>query len=93
MNPRPDESPISFHLRIEDETPAHVTVGVFCGRRPGSRGKCGSLTFRVEEWPQFLEVMREGTDGRGMVLDVSRLVKEGSRFATEPLSLDGRPVA
>jgi hypothetical protein len=77
---------ISFHFRVENETPAHVTVGVFAGRRPGSRGKCGSLTFRVEEWPEFRDLLEIGAAMSGRVAEFSRLaLREGGGWADEPL--------
>lgn len=41
----------SLAYRIEHETPGHITIGVFAGPEGFTRGKAGTLTFRVAEWP------------------------------------------
>ncbi|MFA7296298.1 MAG: hypothetical protein WC211_03805 [Dehalococcoidia bacterium] len=56
----PSGKPFTLAFRIEDETPGHVTIGVFSGPGPGRRGKSGTLIFRVEEWPQAEAMLRAG---------------------------------
>ena len=45
-------SVVSVAYRIEGETPAHVTIGVFSGPQGFTRGKAGTLVFRAVEWPE-----------------------------------------
>jgi hypothetical protein len=37
-------------LRNEGVYGGHVTIGVFVGRRPGSRGKAGTVTVSIDDW-------------------------------------------
>lgn len=74
---------LSFHLRVEHETPAHITVGVFAGKRPGNRGKCGTLTMTPEEWAELQDLLIEGGKARATVVEFSRL-QEHLRRAPVP---------
>lgn len=54
---------ISIYLRAELRG-AHWHVGVWSATRPGqTRGKCGELVFREEEWPAFRDALRAGIPG------------------------------
>lgn len=72
---------LSFHCRVEHETPAHVTIGVFAGKRPGSRGKCGTLTMAREEWAELQDILVEGGRARATVVDFSVLEERLRRGA------------
>jgi hypothetical protein len=80
---------LSFHLRVEHETPQHITVGLFAGKRPGSRGKCGTLTMRHDEWAELQDVLLEGGRARATVVQFSvldeRLRRGELGFSPEPL--------
>lgn len=73
---------ISYNFRLEHETPAHVTVGVFAGRNPGSRGKCGTLTMEPDEWRELEAIVGAGAVACGAVVEFGR---------TEETSAGGRP--
>lgn len=49
----PDRRPVTATARVVESTPGHVTVRVWVGRQPGSRGNAGSLTFRADEWAEL----------------------------------------
>jgi hypothetical protein len=49
----PSELPLSIGLRYEGTQGGHCQVGVFVGRKLGSRGKAGVVTLRVEEWEEL----------------------------------------
>lgn len=49
----PDRRPVTATARVVESTPGHVTVRVWVGRQPGSRGSAGSLTFRLDEWAEL----------------------------------------
>jgi hypothetical protein len=46
-----------------DKRGAHVHVKVRSGRQPHSRGLCGKLVMREDEWPDFRDAMRAGLRG------------------------------
>ena len=48
-----DRRPVTATARVVESTPGHVTVRVWVGRQPGSRGNAGSLTFRADEWAEL----------------------------------------
>jgi hypothetical protein len=76
---------LSFKFRVENDEGLHVTVGVFAGTRPGSRGKAGSLTFRREEWDELWEILLEGGKARGTVMEFDRLEpREGGGYENVP---------
>jgi hypothetical protein len=69
---------LSYNFRVEHETPGHVTVGVFAGKRPGSRGKCGELTMEWEEWRELQDILVEGGKARATIVVFSTLGEIGS---------------
>lgn len=66
---------ISYNFRVEEENPAHVTVGVFAGRRPGSRGKCGTLKMEPDEWRELEAIIGSGAVACGAVVEFSGMEK------------------
>lgn len=64
---------LSYNFRVEHETPGHITVGVFAGKQPGSRGKCGTLTMEPQEWDELQEILVAGGRARATVVAFSRL--------------------
>lgn len=55
MSDQTGEGPLSIMAREERRRGGHVDIGVFVGRRPGARGKAGTITLRIDEW----DAMRE----------------------------------
>lgn len=47
---------IVVRMRLEEAEGIHVTVGVFAGPDEDHLGRCGTITFRFEEW----EALRKG---------------------------------
>lgn len=74
---------LSYNFRVEDETPAHVTIGVFAGKRPGQRGKCGTLTMEPAEWAELQEMLVEGGRARATIVDFTRLEERLRRSSRE----------
>ena len=50
---RADPRRVTAVVRIQEANPAHVTVSVWVGRQPGSRGRAGTLAFGANEWAEL----------------------------------------
>lgn len=51
---------MTFKLKFQ-KLGGHVHVAVFSGKDIDHLGKCGDLTMREEEWPEFLGVFQNAT--------------------------------
>jgi len=48
---------LSVAWREDERNGGHVQVSVFMGYNPGSRGRCGTITLRVEEWEDLQTII------------------------------------
>ena len=65
-------APVSVGFRFNRMNPGHVTVSIFAGRNPGSRGHAGELVFRTDEWPSVRDAfIRGGFDEMEALTEVS----------------------
>lgn len=46
--------PVTFGVKVTNDAGGHVHFDLFAGRTPDSRGRCGSLTMRPDEFEEFL---------------------------------------
>lgn len=58
-----DERPVLLGFRDATRHPGHKEIQVFAGRNVGSRGNCGTITVRDDEWPTMRgALLRAGFD-------------------------------
>lgn len=51
--------PVTFGVKVTKDI-GHVHFDVFAGRTPHSRGNCGSLVMRPEEYEEFIARLQPG---------------------------------
>jgi len=49
-----DDRPVTFGIKVTNQTPAHITCNLFAGRNPDARGMAGSLTLRRDEFEELM---------------------------------------
>jgi hypothetical protein len=74
IRPRAEAKPIvSFVFRVNARGGGHTHVTIFAGVTPGSRGRCGGLVMRDEEWAALQKVLEQGQHGATPII-----VEEGA---------------
>lgn len=50
-----DLRPVTFGIKVTNQTPAHITFDLFAGRNPDARGRAGGpLTMRRDEFEELM---------------------------------------
>ena len=70
----------------------HTHVAVFAGETGKTRGKCGDLCFRREEWEEFSHALRDARGSMRAEIVIMKRLAEGWVIPKENDGAEMRPV-